>query len=257
MSHEQRIAAARRSLGGLSVGDAFGESFFGISSNPSVLELHLSTRTPPNVRWRWTDDTAMTAVLVDVLDRHHAVDQDALAGAFARRYAEDDRRGYGGTAHRRSHRAKRHASRRLGPTTRAAAATDRTLSPARGGAPRRRAGHRETGGGVGQPNGSNHIAIEVRLPAGDHIDHGQPDPALQVRGTLCNEGATGFLSILIPGADPFDCGHEGGPGFAAVHQHFDRVAGQTNSTRPELAEQSGDSRRLGSSWAARGAASGG
>jgi ADP-ribosylglycohydrolase len=41
----------------------------------------------------------MAAVLVDVLDRHHAVDQDALAGAFARRYAEDDRRGYGGTAH--------------------------------------------------------------------------------------------------------------------------------------------------------------
>ncbi|HEY2584500.1 MAG TPA: ADP-ribosylglycohydrolase family protein [Tepidisphaeraceae bacterium] len=99
MSHHQRMAAARRSLDGLSTGDAFGECFFGISSNPMALELHLSTRTPPNVRWRWTDDTAMAAALVDVLDRHHGIEQDVLAGAFARRYAEDDRRGYGGTAH--------------------------------------------------------------------------------------------------------------------------------------------------------------
>jgi ADP-ribosylglycohydrolase len=94
-----RAAAMSRSLDGLSVGDAFGECFFAIQLNPLSWNMHLSTRTLPNCGWRWTDDTAMAAGIVEVLTRRGAVDQDALADVFARRYAWDDRRGYGGIAH--------------------------------------------------------------------------------------------------------------------------------------------------------------
>ena len=90
---------AARALDGLSVGDAFGECFFSIAANPLSLELHLSTRTLPNQRWRWTDDTAMAAEILELLNRRGTIDQDALAQAFASRYVWDDRRGYGGTAH--------------------------------------------------------------------------------------------------------------------------------------------------------------
>jgi ADP-ribosylglycohydrolase len=61
--------------------------------------MHLETRTLPNQRWRWTDDTAMALSIVEQLLRHGSIDQDQLAHAFATRYAQDDRRGYGGTAH--------------------------------------------------------------------------------------------------------------------------------------------------------------
>ncbi|HYE17785.1 MAG TPA: ADP-ribosylglycohydrolase family protein [Tepidisphaeraceae bacterium] len=99
MDHNDRMAAARRSLDGLSVGDAFGECFFPLATDPLSWELHLSTRTLPNWRWRWTDDSAMAVSIVEVLDRQGVIDQDDLAQTFARRYAWDDRRGYGGTAH--------------------------------------------------------------------------------------------------------------------------------------------------------------
>ena len=93
------MSAAAGSLDGLSVGDAFGECFFSIQLNPRSWDLHLSTRTLPNWGWRWTDDTAMAVSIVEVLNRRGTVDQDELADAFARRYASDDARGYGGTAH--------------------------------------------------------------------------------------------------------------------------------------------------------------
>jgi len=99
MDPDSRMTSARRSLDGLSVGDAFGECFFLIAANPLSLELHLSTRELPNHRWRWTDDTAMAAAILEVLGRHGRIDQDDLAATFARRCAWDDRRGYGGTAH--------------------------------------------------------------------------------------------------------------------------------------------------------------
>src|SRR5215212_7395831 len=99
MSLSSPLSCALRSLDGLSVGDAFGECFFSIALNQQSWDLHLSTRTPPNHRWRWTDDTAMAISIVEALRRHGQIDQDDLATAFATRYAEDDCRGYGGTAH--------------------------------------------------------------------------------------------------------------------------------------------------------------
>jgi ADP-ribosylglycohydrolase len=96
---DHQLVAALRSLDGLSVGDAFGECFFSISLSELSLEMHLSTRTLPNHRWLWTDDTAMALSIVETLALHGEIDQDALASAFARRYDSEDNRGYGGTAH--------------------------------------------------------------------------------------------------------------------------------------------------------------
>lgn len=93
--HDERMTRARLSLEGLSVGDAFGQCFF----RPFTGKL-LIRRRPPQAPWLWTDDTAMALSIVEVLDEHGEVDQDALADAFARRYVEEPKRGYGAGAHR-------------------------------------------------------------------------------------------------------------------------------------------------------------
>jgi ADP-ribosylglycohydrolase len=92
-----RLALARASLEGLSVGDAFGEGFF---DSPRRIERMLATRTPPRGEWPFTDDTVMALSVVDVLEHHGRIDQDELSRLFADRYAHDRGRGYGGTAHR-------------------------------------------------------------------------------------------------------------------------------------------------------------
>jgi ADP-ribosylglycohydrolase len=93
---EARLQRALRSLDGLSVGDAFGERFFG---PPDVWMPWLTTRTLPPGPWKWTDDTAMAISLVETLAACDSVDVDDLARRFADRYVADVRRGYGGTAH--------------------------------------------------------------------------------------------------------------------------------------------------------------
>lgn len=95
-----RNARAGLSLQGLSVGDAFGECFFSISLNDYALAQYLATRQLPPGPWRYTDDTEMALAVVGVLEAHGAVDRDALADAFARRYAADEHRGYGAGARR-------------------------------------------------------------------------------------------------------------------------------------------------------------
>ena len=87
------LALARRSLAGLAVGDAFGETIFGEPREVArrVAKRLIATRRP----WRWTDDTAMALSIVEVLGRHNAIDPDELAAAFARRYADAPDRGYG------------------------------------------------------------------------------------------------------------------------------------------------------------------
>ena len=85
-----RAEAALLSLEGLSVGDAFGELFFW--QPPAGSE-----QLPPGP-WPWTDDTHMALSIVEVLVEHGNIDQDDLAAAFARRYAQDPHRGYAGGA---------------------------------------------------------------------------------------------------------------------------------------------------------------
>ncbi|MBZ0230821.1 MAG: ADP-ribosylglycohydrolase family protein [Deltaproteobacteria bacterium] len=87
------LSRARRSLEGLSVGDAFGETFVGRYSRIERRAI------VDDIAWRWTDDTAMALSLVEELALRADVDEDALAARFARRYQEEPWRGYGGTAH--------------------------------------------------------------------------------------------------------------------------------------------------------------
>jgi ADP-ribosylglycohydrolase len=87
------LARARAALDGLSVGDAFGETFV-------VHRSHIASRTPvPTTPWRWTDDTAMAVCIVEELVEKGDVDEDTLARRFAKAYTADPWRGYGTTAH--------------------------------------------------------------------------------------------------------------------------------------------------------------
>jgi ADP-ribosylglycohydrolase len=90
---EERLLRARRSLLGLAIGDAFGETMFVPPQEAArrAAKRLISTRRS----WRWTDDTAMAMSIVEVLGRHETIDTDALAAAFARRWAQDPGRGYG------------------------------------------------------------------------------------------------------------------------------------------------------------------
>jgi ADP-ribosylglycohydrolase len=96
VDYPQRIQRALLSLDGLSVGDAFGECFFG---NPNVAERRIEHRDPPPAPWPFTDDTTMALSIFRCLKRYGHIERDALALAFAREYVWDPRRGYGGTAH--------------------------------------------------------------------------------------------------------------------------------------------------------------
>jgi ADP-ribosylglycohydrolase len=91
--YAERMARARLSLEGLSVGDAFGEWFFA----PQALTFLREREMPPKP-WPYTDDTAMAMSIVEVLRRHGRIEQDELARRFADRFACEPNRGYGGMA---------------------------------------------------------------------------------------------------------------------------------------------------------------
>lgn len=89
--------AARASLIGLSVGDAFGSMLDGYGAKlaqRAAMRL-ISMKRP----WRWTDDTAMAVSIVEQLLERGTVEPDALAAAFARRFAREPDRGYGAGAY--------------------------------------------------------------------------------------------------------------------------------------------------------------
>jgi ADP-ribosylglycohydrolase len=86
------LARAQLSLDGLSVGDAFGERFF---VTPAVVEQLIADRAVPKAPWRWTDDTAMAATVVEALRAGGSIDPDELAPAFAGNFVRDPERGYG------------------------------------------------------------------------------------------------------------------------------------------------------------------
>jgi ADP-ribosylglycohydrolase len=96
LTKEDRLSSARASLDGLSVGDAFGEQFFGQTER---VEDRIQRREIPSAPWHVTDDTIMAMSIVDVLAEQGSIHQHALAALFGRRYLVDPARGYGGTAH--------------------------------------------------------------------------------------------------------------------------------------------------------------
>ena len=95
---DANLAAARRSLDGLSVGDAFGQCFF--APQELVTPDRVAANVGPPPPWPYTDDTVMAVAVFEELQRHGQIEQEKLAMSFARRYADDPWRGYGGTAHR-------------------------------------------------------------------------------------------------------------------------------------------------------------
>lgn len=89
---EARRVRARLSLDGLSVGDAFGERFFG---RPDVVARMAQERAMPRSPWKWTDDTAMALAIVETLEVRDGIDESYLARAFVRRFQGAPDRGYG------------------------------------------------------------------------------------------------------------------------------------------------------------------
>lgn len=88
--------AARDSLEGLALGDAFGERWFPrLRHGRAALNQIRERTTPEESPWKWTDDTAMALSVHRVLTIHGAVHQDQLAEAFAAAYLDDAYRGYG------------------------------------------------------------------------------------------------------------------------------------------------------------------
>ena len=92
--HADRLSRAYLSLEGLSCGDAFGERFF---IRPDLAADLIARRSLPAPPWIFTDDTMMAVSVVETLQRHERIDQDHLAGSFARHY--DPMRGYGPAMH--------------------------------------------------------------------------------------------------------------------------------------------------------------
>ncbi|MCE9581943.1 MAG: ADP-ribosylglycohydrolase family protein [Planctomycetes bacterium] len=92
---DPRLQRALVSLEGLSVGDAFGETFF---ASADAIVKRFEQRRPAPPPWFWTDDTAMAIGIVEVLAKCGHIDQDELAATFARNHAHDPNRGYGAGA---------------------------------------------------------------------------------------------------------------------------------------------------------------
>ena len=90
-----RRERALLSLEGLSLGDAFGETFF--TGEPLQLVRERRLRDGP---WRWTDDTAMAICVVQTLAAFEFVNQNDLARRFAERFLLEPDRGYGPGAQR-------------------------------------------------------------------------------------------------------------------------------------------------------------
>lgn len=83
---------ARLSLEGLSVGDAFGQRYWG-GGHADV--QHRRLFPPP---WTFTDDTVMAIGITEMLEAAGDIQQETLAQIFARNYRKDPLRGYGGSS---------------------------------------------------------------------------------------------------------------------------------------------------------------
>jgi len=98
MTKKLNIEYAKKSLLGLSIGDAFGDSFFG---DYDIINDCIDNRiVPSTTKWEYTDDTVMAIAVLNNLTANVRINQDMLAKQFASNYRKDINRGYGGTAHK-------------------------------------------------------------------------------------------------------------------------------------------------------------
>ncbi len=95
-----RLARARESLEGLSVGDAVGESLAYQSYRCRELS-DFSAFRPGTLRY--TDDTEMALAIFETLERLGGIDEEVLAWACSTRYRANPDRGYGKMARRILH----------------------------------------------------------------------------------------------------------------------------------------------------------
>lgn len=92
-----RTELARLSLEGLSVGDAFGETFF---IDPNEALRRIQDRDLRDGPWRLTDDSIMACGVFSCLRDNQEIQENSLSRFFARNYEKDPARGYGAGAHR-------------------------------------------------------------------------------------------------------------------------------------------------------------
>ncbi|MDQ0987033.1 ADP-ribosylglycohydrolase family protein [Streptomyces sp. V2I9] len=157
-------AAARRSLEALALGDAFGERWFPLFREPRQAANEIrGRRTPPELRWHWTDDTALARALDHSLDEHGHVDQDHLALCYALAFDADQARGYG------------HGMHLLLPRLLAAPADWRRLAPELfdGGSLGNGAAMRVAPLGARFHEDLDHVAAQAALSA--EVTHAHPD----------------------------------------------------------------------------------
>ncbi|MCU0433435.1 MAG: ADP-ribosylglycohydrolase family protein [Bacteroidia bacterium] len=94
IKNQIRLENAQKSLLGVSIGDAFGDSFFG--DEDKILE-QIDTRQIPKSSWEFTDDTVMSIAIFEELEKSGEIDQDRLIRKFCINHDLDPKRGYGAT----------------------------------------------------------------------------------------------------------------------------------------------------------------
>jgi ADP-ribosylglycohydrolase len=92
-----RTQLAKKSLLGVSIGDAFGDSFFG---KEDVVLAYIQKHQIPPTKWEFTDDTVMAIAVYEQIVKNQTINQDELALLFASNHNKDENRGYGATARR-------------------------------------------------------------------------------------------------------------------------------------------------------------
>jgi len=98
LNREKRIELAKKSLTGIAIGDAFGDSFF---RERDIVNSSISNKLIPETQWRYTDDTIMAIPLLKSLIQFDQINQDFVAQEFAENYKKDRHRGYGPSMHRK------------------------------------------------------------------------------------------------------------------------------------------------------------
>lgn len=92
-----KLFLASKSLTGIAIGDAFGESFFG---EESIVKMYIHQRIITERSLDFTDDTIMSIAVFRSLEKFGSIHQDFLAEEFTKNYYKDINRGYGPTMHR-------------------------------------------------------------------------------------------------------------------------------------------------------------
>jgi ADP-ribosylglycohydrolase len=96
-TREMRKNWALKSLKGVSIGDAFGESFFG---DTDTVNNCIQNKIIPSTTWEFTDDTVMSIAIFEQLEKYEDINQDDLILQFCQKHDLDVNRGYGATLRR-------------------------------------------------------------------------------------------------------------------------------------------------------------